>query len=745
MNKRYQDFRNFRRRGLLVVFLFCAAFLLLLLPLLTSTLEYAPAKNDNYIMILISLMCFLLAFSQMLRNYSYVKNLEAVLLSNYNNSDRDKYKKFNRLLDENLFQYHFQPIVNAKTGEVFAYEALMRTDESINMTPVEILDFAVRENRLYEIEKLTLSNSLKIMRDYQETFGYKKLFINSISNHLLTDEDFDVLYKQYGTLFENVVLEITESALIDDIGIKSIRKRLQNANCQLALDDYGTGYSNESILLNTTPNYVKIDQLILRNINLDTKKQHLVSNIVSFAKKNHIKTIAEGIETYEEFVYVIQLGVDYIQGFYTGRPNPMLLQTIPDECLDTVLSLNQEDIHGSLLNKTYETRNESRVLSLAAFALEQYSELLIRDKDITLQGSGEIVNNIKIHIADNLKCSITLDHVHLRANDPIISLGHNSSVILKLVGENVLYHDGIRVPDSSELIITGDGDLNIQTSRRLGVGIGGSPEQSYGNITLAGTGTVKVSNHGDYSIGIGGAQNHGNSQIHLSSGNIEVEVSGYEAVGIGNITGNAIIKIGKCKLKINTTATKTVALGCMQGPVNIASSGKLDIRCEGSKTVGIGTLENGVGCVTVQDGIIGIHYNAHSGAGIGGIDGSINICVLDGDIDIYAEGTDVVGIGDYLGTGSIRIQRGILSVSLFAAHPLTIGNLDKLVVIDGGNIQCDIPADITVINSLGIPLVSRSIDSNGIFQCCVNTPNGTYEYYAEQNSRIVNVRVYLPE
>ncbi len=745
MNKKYQEFINFRRRGMMVVYLFCIAFFLLLIPLVILTLQHNPIKKVNFILIIFSTICLLLSFIQMFRNYLYVNKLETTLLNNYDNSDAKKYQLFNQLLDENLFLYHFQPIVNAKTGEVFAYEALMRTDDKINMSPVEILDFAVRENRLYDIEKLTLFNALKIMKDYQETFGSKKLFINSISNHLLKDEDFDVLYKQYGTLFKNVVLEITESALIDDDGIKAIRKRLQNANFQLALDDYGAGYSNESLLLNTTPNFIKIDQLILRNINLDTKKQHLVSNIVSFARNNHVKTIAEGIETYEEFIYVIKLGVDYIQGFYTGRPNPMLLQTIPDECLETVSALSKDEVHGSMLSKTYETRSDTTVLSLEAFALDQYSDLLIQNKDIILQGNPDIVTNIKIHIADNLKCCITLDKVRLKANDPVIALGHNCSVILKLVGDNILYQDGIRVPESSELIITGDGNLNIQTSRKLGVGIGGSSEQSYGNITLAGTGSIKINNSSDLSIGIGGAQNTGNSLIHLSSGNIEVEVGGYHAVGIGSISGNAIIKIGKCKLKITSVATKAVAIGCLMGPVNIATSGMLDIRCEGRNTVSIGTLENGVGCVTVQDGSISISYNAHSGAGIGGIDGSINIILQNGDIDIYAEGSDIVGIGDYTGTGTIQIFHGIITAVLKASQPVTIGNSDKLVVIDGGNILCDIPEDISVVNSLGIPLNAKLITDTDYFHRTIDTKNGSYDYRAERNDRCKIIRVYLPE
>jgi len=93
-------------------------------------------------------------------------------------------------------------------------------------------------------------------------------------------------------------------------------------------------------LLNTNPNFVKIDRSLLHNININIKKQHLVSNLVNYAKHNQIKIIAEGIETHEEFEYVINIGVDYIQGFFTAKPNPILIDTISEDLIDKIRELN---------------------------------------------------------------------------------------------------------------------------------------------------------------------------------------------------------------------------------------------------------------------------------------------------------------------------------------------------------------------------------------------------------------------
>ena len=744
MNKRFQEFINFHRRGKFVVFLFCLSFLFLILSQIVSALQ----GEDGILFFIpmgISFLIFVYALHDFRKNIKYIKKMENYLFSSILKTDINRMNEFHKLVDENLFQYYFQPIIDAKTGEVFAYEALMRTDSEICMAPTEILDYAAKESRLYDIEKLTFYNTLKIMSENPDIFHSKKLFINSISNHLLKDTDFEKLYNEYGPLFKNVVMEITESSLIDDNGIKSIQKRLQGTNCQLALDDYGTGYSNESILLHTNPNYIKIDQSLLRNINADPKKQHLVTGIVSFASKNHIKTIAEGIETYEEFVFVINLGVDYIQGFYTGKPNPVMLQNAPEECIDTVFTLNRKHYMEAIPKRTYETTNNSVSLSLVNLALTQFTDVNIHERELTLYGNHDITANISLHFADNLKCQIVLDNINLQGNGPSISLGYNCSVTMVLAGENVISYDGIRVPETSDLTITGNGNLTIRNNRMHGTGIGGTFEQSYGNINLAGTGTIKVINGGEMPIGIGGGHNTAKSVINLISGDITVEVSGHDAVGIGNFSGDVHVNIGDCNLTVHANAKYTVAIGSQNGRAEISTSGNLDITCEARKAVVIGVLENGTGVIDIIRGTMNLRFNAHEGTGIGGIGGNMDIHIHNGDIDIYSEGTDVTGVGDNTGEGKIIISEGIISTTLYAAHPVPIGNRKKEIMIEGGNIQCDLLPEYNIINLYGTHLMERIITSAMEFKQDISIGDNAYVYSASRGSRFADIRVYLPE
>ena len=100
---------------------------------------------------------------------------------------------------------------------------------------------------------------------------------------------------------------------------------------QLAVDDYGSGQSNIQNLLRYTPNIVKIDRFLIKDISRDSNKQLFINNIIEFAKLNDMRVVGEGVETEEELKAVTEYGVDYIQGFYTARPKSEPLDELPDE------------------------------------------------------------------------------------------------------------------------------------------------------------------------------------------------------------------------------------------------------------------------------------------------------------------------------------------------------------------------------------------------------------------------------
>ncbi|MCR4840761.1 MAG: EAL domain-containing protein [Lachnospiraceae bacterium] len=265
------------------------------------------------------------------------------LAASENNSDNQQgneseqnIKSFELLIEKGLYDYHFQPIIDVKTAKICAYEALMRPDKSINMSPSEVVKTAAKCGRLYDVEKATMFSVLGILRERTAEFGDKKVFINSLPGYFLNRQDYDRFISSYSDLFGNLVIEITEESTASDNELSNI-KNMIDGNTPVAIDDYGTGHSNIVNLLRYKPHIIKVDRFLITNIENDKNKQMFFRSTVEFAAMNNIYVLAEGVETSEELKCVISLGADLIQGFYTGRPNHDLLKELPEDISEEIL------------------------------------------------------------------------------------------------------------------------------------------------------------------------------------------------------------------------------------------------------------------------------------------------------------------------------------------------------------------------------------------------------------------------
>lgn len=156
-------------------------------------------------------------------------------------------------------------------------------------------------------------------------------------------------------------------------------------------------------------------------------------------------------------------------------------------------------------------------------------------------------------------------------------------------------------------------------------------------------------------------------------------------------------------------------------------------------------MEDSDGKLLIEDGIISIRFNTHCGSGIGALGSRVGIDILRGDIAIFGEGTDIVGIGDHSGDGDIRIKNGTISVQLYGTNVIPIGSEKRNIIIDGGNIQCDFPDRIIPVNSYGAPLVARIIMDSDEFCRTVDTVTYSYDYQASYCERYPYIKVYLPD
>ena len=231
-------------------------------------------------------------------------------------------REFHQLISEERMYYYFQPIFSAQTGRVHAYEALMRSDLPTLRSPATIMKLAREQGALYEIERLTFHKALEgfdNLRSKNLVDRQALIFINSIASVCLRREDSEYMDQRWHELRRQMVIEITEEEEMNRQALE-IKRHAPGFSGMFALDDYGSGYSNEGSLLELAPRFIKVDISIIRGIDSDPDKQQILRNVVRYAQPRSMQIIAEGVETAAEMRTVIDLGADLLQGYFLARP-----------------------------------------------------------------------------------------------------------------------------------------------------------------------------------------------------------------------------------------------------------------------------------------------------------------------------------------------------------------------------------------------------------------------------------------
>lgn len=587
--------------------------------------------------------------------------------------EKDAYKNaqiFNRMIMENLLTYHVQPIVETTNGNIVAYEALMRGVGDVKMEPKQILAIASSQNNLYAIEKLTFFNTMKLLSENQHVFENKKLFINSMSDFLLNEEDFNELYLTYGELLEKTVIEIVEDGDSTADSIEILKKRLNFTHAQLAIDDYGTGYSNSANLLKYRPDYVKIDHSLISDIHNDLKKQQLVTQIIEFCRDNQLQSLAEGVETSQEMKTVIRLGVDLIQGYYTSKPKPLFLDSISKDIKDEIVKTNLE-IRPNGARKVYTAQNDTE-LDIVKLALEKYTDIHIYQSKLTIVGDPEKAVKMNIAIMDNHSCELTLKNVNIVSGNskPTITVGEYARLVLNVSKTNKLGYAGIYVPMGSQFELHGKGSLSIDCYSSDVVGIGNDYDHGYGDITVDMQGSLEIVCNSVETVCIGGGYNDDDSEIKLLSGNLKISMYSHNGLAIGSFNGDANIEIGEnCHIDMTISGIKVTGIGSCRGIATIASSADITMSCTGAQAVGIGILDEGEGSVLIRNGSVNIKMRSAKQSCIGAINGSVNTKIMNAAVTIDSEGDFAAGIGDTQGSGNVFIMESDINIKMLCANP----------------------------------------------------------------------------
>ncbi|GAB1689635.1 EAL domain-containing protein [Krasilnikovia sp. M28-CT-15] len=228
-------------------------------------------------------------------------------------------------LGTDRFSLVAQPIVELQTNAVARYELLLRVlDETGGpQSPIQVLDTAERLDAVYDIDLWVVERAMQLAAERDDLNLQINLSGRSVGDPRLTAE-VEGLIKRYEVNPEQLTFEITETALIGNLSeARHFADRVRDLGCELALDDFGSGYASFRYLRLLPIDLVKIDGEYVVNLVHSPQDQVLVRALVQVCQAYGIHTVAEFVQDEPTLRMLREFGVDYVQGYLVGRPEPV--------------------------------------------------------------------------------------------------------------------------------------------------------------------------------------------------------------------------------------------------------------------------------------------------------------------------------------------------------------------------------------------------------------------------------------
>ena len=255
---------------------------------------------------------------------SYLVYSEEMKIEKQYQENMEWVKRLKDAIENDAILPVFQPIFGAN-GSIESYECLMRMrDGGELITPYSFLEIA-KKSRLYtELTRIMVEKSCRYFSGRDAGFS-----VNLSVEDILNDEIVGFIQhtvKKYAVSGQ-IIFEILESEGIENYReVALFIKEMKALGCQIAIDDFGSGYSNFEHLMQLNIDYIKIDGTLIKSIDTDINAKIVVETIVDFADRLHIKTVAEFVHSEDVYERVKLLGIDRFQGFYLGKPEPQLVE-----------------------------------------------------------------------------------------------------------------------------------------------------------------------------------------------------------------------------------------------------------------------------------------------------------------------------------------------------------------------------------------------------------------------------------
>lgn len=236
-------------------------------------------------------------------------------------------KKLKAAVEKLDFVLYYQPQYYADKNELRGVEALIRwkvsEDELIN--PGDFIPMAEKNGCIVDIGQWVIRQALDDFVDWKMNYGYNGMMAINISAIQLKENNFSDILIEYvnskNVLPSDIEIEITESVFIENFDKTiDVLSRLRKRGFKISLDDFGTGYSSLSYLKDIPIDTLKIDKAFVDTMLTDPSTGIITDAVIKMVKKLGLETVAEGVETKEQYEYLKKMNCDNIQGFYLGKP-----------------------------------------------------------------------------------------------------------------------------------------------------------------------------------------------------------------------------------------------------------------------------------------------------------------------------------------------------------------------------------------------------------------------------------------
>ncbi len=232
----------------------------------------------------------------------------------------------NEAIDTDLFVLRYQPIVQISTGQITHHEVLLRMQGENDkiVAPDAFLPAAVRFGLMAEIDSWVVTHAIESLAEYRKEQPGLRFSINLSANAFETEDLAEIVQvnlEKHGVPANAIIIEITESLAVRHLSyVEQQMAALRRLGCELALDDFGTGYSSFRYLQLLPMDYIKIDGCFIRDLVKNPVDQKMVRLIGEIGKEAGMRTIAEYVKDGPALSLLGELGIDFAQGYYIGRP-----------------------------------------------------------------------------------------------------------------------------------------------------------------------------------------------------------------------------------------------------------------------------------------------------------------------------------------------------------------------------------------------------------------------------------------